>query len=875
MVKYTEILVKSLIFIGVFIFITTCSTKNTYKYPFQNPGLPVEERVNDLVSRLTLDEKVKQMVHGAPAIERLEIPQYNWWNECLHGVGRAGLATVFPQPIGLAAMFDDSSIYVMADVISTEARAKHNEFVRKGERGIYQGLTFWSPNINIFRDPRWGRGMETYGEDPYLTTKNGVAFVKGLQGNNPKYFKVIATAKHFAVHSGPEPIRHSFDAQTDERDFRETYLPAFEELVKDAGVYSVMCAYNRYKGEACCGSDRLLTEILRNEWGFKGYVVSDCWAVTDFVDGHKIVKTTEDAVALAVKSGTDLECGVSYPKLVEAVKKGEITEAEIDIALKRLMTARFKLGMFNPDSMVSYTQIPYSIVDCDKHKEIAEDITRKSIVLLKNQNNLLPLKKDVKKIFVCGPNANDEVVLLGNYNGIPSKVITPIEGIRNKLGNAEVLFEKGCDWVSKTVTTPIPLDLIGIDGQKGFKAEYFSNINLEGNPIFTRFESKVNFNFEGGELAPGVKNGNASVRWTTDLIAPETGEYQFTAKADDGCRFYIDGKKLIDLWEPHKNIAKFISVQLAKGQKYRLVLEYYQKDWSSEMCFEWVLPNNPSFKKAIELASKSDVIVMCGGISPRLEGEQLPTEVEGFYGGDRTSLDLPKVQTEFLKALKATGKPIVLVLVNGSALSINWENENIPAIVEAWYGGQAAGTAIADVLFGYYNPAGRLPVTFYKSVNDLPNFTDYNMNKRTYRYFDKPVLYPFGYGLSYSTFEYQNLVVKPQIKVGEELKVSVQVKNTGKMDGDEVVQLYLKDIEATVPVPIHSLVGFKRVHLRVGETKTVEFTILPKQLSIINDDNQRIIEPGLFKLYVGGNQPTDNSENTGGLLIKVIEVVSN
>lgn len=861
------------VWISIFLLLSSCKSSISYKYPFQNPNLPVEERVNDLVSRLTLEEKVRQMVHEAPAIERLGIPQYNWWNECLHGVGRAGLATVFPQPIGLAAMFDDSSMYVMADVISTEARAKHNEFVRKGERGIYQGLTFWSPNINIFRDPRWGRGMETYGEDPYLTTKNGVAFVKGLQGNDPKYFKVIATAKHFAVHSGPEPIRHSFDAQTDERDFRETYLPAFEELVKDAGVYSVMCAYNRYKGEACCGSNRLLTEILRNEWGFKGYVVSDCWAVTDFVDGHKIVKTTEDAVALAVKSGTDLECGVSYPKLVEAVKNGTITEAEIDVALKRLMTARFKLGMFDPDEMVAYTQIPYSVVDCDKHKYIAEDITRKSIVLLKNQNNLLPLKKDIKKIFVCGPNADDETVLLGNYNGIPSKAITPLEGIRNKLGNtSEVFFEKGCDWVNKTVSTPIPLDFIGIDGQKGFKVEYFNNINLEGNPIYTRFESKINFNFEGGELAPGVKNGNASIRWTTNLTAPETGEYQFTAKADNGCRLYIDGKKLIDLWEPHKNIAKFISVHLTKGQKYHLVLEYYQKDWSSEMCFEWVLPNNPSFKKAIELAKQSDVIVMCVGISPRLEGEQLPTEVKGFYGGDRISLDLPKVQTEFLQALKATGKPIVLVLVNGSALSINWENENIPAIIEAWYGGQAAGTAIADVLFGDYNPSGRLPVTFYKSVNDLPDFTDYDMNKRTYRYFDKSVLYQFGYGLSYSTFEYKNLVVKPQVKLGEDLTVSIQVKNTGKMDGDEVVQLYLKDIEASVPVPIHSLVGFKRVHLKVGEIKTVEFTINSKQLSLINQYNDRVEEPGWFKLYVGGNQPSANSIDQG-LLTASFEVV--
>jgi len=787
----------------------------------------------------------------------LGIQKYNWWNECLHGVARAGLATVFPQPIGLAAMFDDSTMFEMADIVSTEARAKHHEFARNGERDIYQGLTFWSPNINIFRDPRWGRGMETYGEDPYLSARNGVAFVKGLQGNDPKYFKVIATAKHFAVHSGPESTRHSFDAVVDERDFRETYTPAFEALVKEGGAYSVMCAYNRYKGEACCGSNKLLNEILRNEWGFKGYVVSDCWAVNDIWDFHKITNNKEEGVALAVKSGTDLECGNSYTNLLGAVKNGLITEAEIDTAFKRLMIARFKLGMFDPEKDVAYSQIPYSLVDCDAHKLAALETARKSMVLLKNENNLLPLSKNLKKILVCGPNANSKSMLLGNYNGNPSRYSTPLEGIKEKVGaTTEVVYEKGCGWVDNMVTDKIPSNLLQMEGKNGFKAEYFSNINLQGTPILTRNEEEIGFKTEGGEIAPGVKNKNCSARWTSELTAPETGQFTFAIKGDDGYRLFIDNEPIADRWLKDAAIPFYANLKLEKGKKYAIKLEFYNKEWNGEIAFEWIMPGKKSTEKAIEQAKSADVVIMFAGITSSLEGEEMPIKIEGFDRGDRTIIGLPRVQTEFLKKLKATGKPIVLVLLNGSALAINWENENIPAILEAWYPGQAAGTAIADILFGDYNPAGRLPVTFYKSEKDLPSFDDYRMKGRTYRYFEGEPLYPFGYGLSYTSFEYSNLILPKTIEAGKPFEVKVNVKNSGKMDGDEVVQIYIKDLESTVNVPIHSLVGFRRIHLKVGESKTFSFTVIPRQMSILNNDFERIVEPGLFEVFVGGSQPS-------------------
>jgi beta-glucosidase len=729
-------------FILTFLFsvVPFLSAQQTYDFPFQNPALSLEVRVNDLVARMTTEEKISQMMNAAPAIDRLGIPEYNWWNECLHGVARAGLATSFPQAIGMGATWDQDLIFRVSTTISDEARAKYHEFIRNGSRKIYQGLTFWSPNVNIFRDPRWGRGQETYGEDPFLTGKIAVQFVKGLQGDDPKYFKTIATLKHFAVHSGPEPERHSFDAVTDERDFRDTYLPQFEMGIKEGKAYSVMCAYNRYKGETCCGSSKLLNGILRTEWGFEGYVVSDCGAISDIYRGHKVVATPAEAAALGVKSGTDLECANVYRNLKESLEKNLITIQDIDVALKRLFTARFRLGMFDPPEMVKYSQIPYSEVDCEKNKALAKETALKSIVLLKNKDNTLPLKKNIGTVAVIGPNSDQSFVLLGNYNGTPSDPITPLRGIKEKLaGVSEVLYAQGCPWAA------------GMPGQK----------------------------------------------------SPEE------LKAE-----------------------------------------------------------------ALEVAGKANVIIMCMGITPRLEGEEMRVTVDGFKGGDRTRIDLPDVQQDLIKTINALGKPVILVLLNGSALAINWEKDNIPAILETWYGGQAAGQALADVIFGDYNPGGRLPVTFYKSVNDLPSFEDYNMTNRTYRYFTGEPLFPFGFGLSYTTFSYKKLKINTTVHQGDSVKVAISVKNTGKLAGDEVVELYLKDLTADVPVPIHALKGFTRIHLNPGETKSVVLTLSPEAFSIIDTDNQRKVKPGKFEVFVGDHQPDNKTvKSEPGILNKVIKLI--
>jgi beta-glucosidase len=731
----TKTKIKKYLFLSIFICGVSpfLSAQQVYEFPYQNPTLSVEMRVNDLVSRMTVDEKIGQMMNTAPAVDHLGIPAYDWWNECLHGVARAGLATVFPQAIALGATWDEDLIFRVSTAISDEARAKYHEFIRNGSRKRYEGLTFWTPNINIFRDPRWGRGQETYGEDPFLTGRLGVQFVKGLQGDDPKYFKTIATLKHFAVHSGPESERHSFDAVTDERDFRETYLPQFEMGIKEGKAYSVMCAYNRLNGEACCGSSNLLTGILRTEWGFDGYVVSDCGAIADIYAGHKVVNTPAEAAAVAVVSGTDLECSNVYRNLKESLSKKLLTVQDLDIALKRLFTARFRLGMFDPPEMVAYSKIPYSVVDCDKNKALAKETALKSIVLLKNKNNILPLKKTIGKVVVVGPNSDQSFVQLGNYNGTPSDPVTPFRGIKEKLeGISEVSYAQGCNWVA------------GMPGQK-------SDAELKA--------------------------------------------------------------------------------------------------------------------EALVAAENADVIIMCMGITPRLEGEEMRVNLEGFTGGDRIRIDLPDVQQQLIKDIYALGKPVILVLLNGSALAINWENDNIPAIIETWYGGQAAGSALADVIFGDYNPGGRLPVTFYKSVSDLPDFKDYKMDNRTYRYFKGEALYPFGFGLSYTTFRYSKLKVAKTYTSGDTVMVSVNVKNTGKIAGDEVVQLYLSDLSATVPVPIKALKGFKRVNLNPGQTKTVTFKMDPEAFSVIDEQNKRVIKPGIFEISVGGYQPQAGKEvNEPGIL---------
>jgi len=825
--------------------------------PYKNPNLPIQARVDDLVSRMTLEEKVLQMQNGAPAIDRLGVPQYDWWNEALHGVARAGYATVFPQAIGLAATWDTKLMYQVADVISTEARAKHHEFERNNQRNRYQGLTFWSPNINIFRDPRWGRGQETYGEDPYLTARLGVQFVRGLQGNDPRYFKVIATPKHYAVHSGPEPERHSFDAKAYERDLRETYLPAFRDLIIEGKAYSIMCAYNRLNTAPACISKQLF-DILRSEWGFDGYVVSDCGAVWDMYHGHQFVKTEAEASALAVRAGTDLTCGTEYKSLIEAVKKGLITEAEIDTSLKRLMTARFRLGMFDPPEMVPYARIPFSENDSPAHRQLALQTARESIVLLKNDKRELPLKKDLKSLAVIGPNADAPDVLWGNYYGRPSRLITPLAGIKDAVSpNTKVVYALGSTLAGEPVIT-VPVSALTVNGtEPGVKAEYFNNTELRGPATTVRTDQRIDFNWGRYQPTAQLSENSFSVRWTGKLKPTESGKYTLGFTADDGARLYLDGQLIVDAWEknPTKTVTKEIALEA--GRSYDLRMEYFQNNREAVAKLVWSYPGlaDRMIKEAVSAAKEADASVLVLGISAGLEGEEMPVKVEGFRGGDRTDISLPKPQEELLKAVVATGKPVVVVLLTGSALAVNWANDHIPSILTAWYPGGEGGTGIADVLFGNYNPAGRLPVTFYKSVDQLPPFDDYNMQGRTYRYFKGEPLYPFGFGLSYTKFNYNNLrLSEKSINAGQPITVSVDVTNVGKINGDEVVQLYLTDVAASAPVPIRTLVGFDRISLRPREKRTVTFTITPRQMSLIDDAGKRVIEPGEFVISIGGSQ---------------------
>ncbi len=701
---------------------------------YRNPQLPMEVRIKDLLRRMTLEEKVSQMMNASPAIDRLGIPAYNWWSEGLHGVARTGKhATVFPQAIGNAATFDQPNLQRMATMISTEARAIHHQYEREGQRDIYEGLTFWSPNINIFRDPRWGRGQETYGEDPYLTGQMGMALVKGFQGDDPNYLKITACAKHFAVHSGPETTRHSFDVRPSDYDLWDTYLPAFRTLVVDAKVASVMCAYNSIEGQPCCGSDLLMTDILYNKWKFRGYVTSDCGAIDDFYEtkypSHNFSPNAASASSDAVIHGTDVECGSSYQSLVAAVKSGLVAESKIDTSVYHLLEIRFRLGMFDPPAMVKYAQTPMTEVLSPEHQAQALLMARESIVLLRNDHHFLPLDaRHIRKIAVLGPNADDSTVVLGNYNGFPDHTVTVLEGIRGKVpAGTNVYYEKGVDYVQGAASADV------------------------------------------------------------DAVA---------ARVKD-----------------------------------------------------------------------ADVIVFVGGISPRLEGEEMrDVHLDGFSGGDRTSIALPAVQTKLMKALYATGKPVIFVMMTGSAISTEWESAHLPAILDAWYGGEAAGTAVADVLFGDYNPAGRLPVTFYKSVDQLPDFSNYSMEGRTYRYFKGEPLYPFGYGMSYTSFVYSQLSLPVEVSAGMEVPVTVTVQNTGGREGDEVVQLYVRHTGYTGRAPLHALEGFARIHLMPGEKKTVQMKLSPRALSLVDATGRRTEMTGKVEIFMGGGQPLPASLTAGSVV---------
>ena len=851
---------------------TTQAPKIDATAPYLDTALPVARRVDDLISRMTLEEKVSQMMNVAPAIPRLGIPEYDWWNEALHGVAFSGNATVFPQAIGLGATFDQKLMSRVATVISDEARAKYNEAQRQGNRNRFYGLTFWSPNINIFRDPRWGRGQETYGEDPYLTGRLGVAFVKGLQGDDPKYLKVVSTPKHYAVHSGPEPERHRFDAAAAERDLRETYLPAFRATITEAQAASIMCAYNRTNGEPCCANTHLLDDILRGEWGFQGYVVSDCGAIDDIYRRHQFRKTAEEASALAVKRGTDLECGDSYKALVKAVKQGLIAEAEVDRAVKRLFEARFRLGMFDPPEMVPYAKIPFSANDSTEHRQLALEAARESIVLLKNENNTLPLRKDLKSIAVIGPNADDVPVLLGNYNGQPSRATTPLAGIQAHVAaNTKVRYALGTSLTAVSVV-PVPASALrGPGGERGLRGEYFANRNLEGEPALQRVDETVNFDWGMSNPGPGLPADDFSVRWTGKISPEVSGKYQFGAIADDGVRIYLDGKLIAEDWTEHAPTTVTGEVTLTAGKTYDVKIEYYESKIGAVARLVWQPPTvsaGSPYAEAVKIAQEADAVILVLGISSRLEGEEMTVREPGFLGGDRTDISLPARQQALLEAVSATGKPVVLVLLSGSALAVNWADAHIPAIVQAWYPGEEGGAAIADVLFGDYNPAGRLPVTFYRSVDQLPPFESYAMEGRTYRFFRGEPLYPFGHGLSYTRFKYSGLKIsQTRVTPTENVTVSATVENSGARPGDEVVQLYLTDLTASVRVPLRSLAGVERVQLQPGERRVVSFTVQPRQLAVIADDGRAVVEPGEFKVTVGGKQPgfkgTADASTTG------------
>jgi beta-glucosidase len=811
---------------------------------------------------MTLEEKVSQMINQAPAIERLGVPEYNWWSEGLHGVARAGLATVFPQAIGMGATWDRDLMFNVSSAIADEARAKHHDFAKKGKRFIYQGLTMWSPNINIFRDPRWGRGQETYGEDPYLTGRLAVEFIHGLQGDDSTYFKTIATVKHFAVHSGPEIDRHTFNAKIGDKDLNETYLPQFEVGIKEGKAYSLMCAYNRYNGEACCTSGKLLKDVLRNDWAFSGFVVSDCDGIVDIYKNHKQVTTPAEAAALAVKSGTDLECGKVYLNLKEAVEKNLITEQEIDVSVKRLFTARFKLGMFDPDEMVKYANIPYSVVDSKKHKDLALKAAQESIVLLKNENNVLPLKKDIGKLAVIGPNADQWLMLLGNYNGVPSDAVTPLRGIKEKLSKTEVLYAQGSELADGMPTyKTIPVEALMNGSEYGLKGDYFNNADLSGTPLYSVVDRSLDKNWSDKAPRKDMNDDNFSVRWSGELIPDQTAVYQLGFVSTTNTRLYLNDSLIArtiyhfrdEYGDPR--LRKSPAMKLEAGKKYKIVLEAIDTYADAQVQLVWARPQPDLKKEAIEIAKQADVVVMCMGLTARMEGEEMDIVIDGFNAGDRTKIDLPRPQQELIKAINALGKPVILVLLNGSALAVNWEQKNVAAVIEAWYPGQAAGQAIADVLVGDYNPGGKLPLTFYKSTSDLPPFKEYNLSGQTYRYFKGDPLYPFGYGLSYTTFGYEDLKIAEQTKAGDSVALSVTVKNTGAVAGDEVVQVYVKHLNATVKVPVRSLAEFKRIHLKAGESKTIKFAIASHAFSLVDQNGERTVSPGEFEIAIGGGQP--------------------
>lgn len=847
-------LLFSLLIIGI-------SSVSAQMLPYQNPQLSAEERAEDLLGRLTLEEKTKLMMDVSPAIPRLGIPEFHWWNEALHGVGRNGIATVFPITMGMAATFNDYLVYQAFTAVSDEARAKNTEARKKNEIRRYRGLSFWTPNINIFRDPRWGRGQETYGEDPYLTSRMGLAVVNGLQGqefsgssrSTQKYKKLFACAKHFAVHSGPEWNRHEFNIEKlPERDLWETYLPAFKTLVKEGDVKEIMCAYQAIDGEPCCGNTRYLQRILREEWGFQGIVTSDCGAIDDFYKPgrHHFVNTKEDAASRAVIAGTDVECGGVYQSLPEAVRTGKISEQQLNTSLRRLLIGRFELGDFDPDEMVEWTKIPISVVACKEHKEIALDAARQSIVLLKN-NGILPLKTKQPKVVVMGPNANDSTMMWGNYNGLPTQTTTILQGIRQYL--PDVPFVQGCTWTKKEVPTSMFNQVFTVDGRPGLQANYWNNERMEGLPAMAiRLTEPIHLDNGGNTaFAPGVNLEHFTARYEGVSCPQQDGEVTFNMLNDDHLMLVFNGDTLLNRTNKHGVRDAHMTYKVEAGKSYPLQLVYIQYTGHAMLQFDINMIDQSPVALYPLTAPQSplkdaDIVIFVGGISPRLEGEEMKVSEDGFKGGDRTNIELPQVQREWLSNLKKAGKRIIYVNCSGSAIALTPEDTFVDAIVQAWYGGEKGGKAVADVLFGTYNPCGKLPITFYKSVNDLPDFLDYRMTNRTYRYFKGEPLYPFGYGLSYTTFEIDN----PEYIYN---KVRVKVKNTGKKEGTEVVQVYMRNL-ADTEGPLKTLRAYERVSLKAGESKVVEIDFPRDRFEGWDaETNTMRVVPGKYELMIGSS----------------------
>ncbi len=849
--------------------ICAANAQDSSNLPYMNPKLSPEERAADLVHRMTLEEKASQLVNQARPIPRLKIPAYDWWSEALHGVVADG-TTEFPEPVGLAATFDAPLIHEMATAIGIEGRIVHAASLHDGNSGFFRGLDFWAPNVNIFRDPRWGRGQETYGEDPFLSGRMAVAFVTGMQGDDAHYYRVISTPKHFAVHSGPEPTRHFTDIDVSKHDELDTYLPAFRAAVTEGHAGSVMCAYNAINGQPACANEFLLQHTLRGAWQFHGYVVSDCDAVRNIFRDHHYRPTQPQASAISLDRGMDNECidggakvtdDHDYRPYVEAVQQGYLPERAMDTALIRLFIARIRLGMFDPAEMVPYNQIDKSELDSAAHRELARQMANESMVLLKN-DGVLPLKS-VKRIAIVGPLADQTAVLLGNYNGTPTHTVSVLEGTKAEFPDAKITYVPGTQFLSNQ-GNPVPASALTTpDGKPGIKVEYGSRPGFDAKttPLTSRIESRVNLN-EGNlpEEAKGTKT--QSVQWTGLLNPATSGDYLLGIKADGFVRVSLDDKIVTAGWGNDTHLGQ---VHLEKGHPVKLNVSYSRSgEGKREAQLMWAPVNNAPDPAAVAAAKNADVVIVVVGITSRLEGEEMPVNLPGFLGGDRTSLDLPQPEEDLVQAVAATGKPIVIVLMNGSALGGNWEKANANAILEAWYSGEEGGAAIAETLSGKNNPAGRLPVTFYKDVHQLPHFEDYSMKGRTYRYFDGEPLWPFGYGLSYTTFSYSDLnLPNGPINAGDPLDASVTVTNTGKVAGDEVVQLYLKFPE--IPgAPIRALRGFQRIHLDPGASQKVEFHLNSRDLSMVTDTGEIIVAQGKYTLSVGGGQPDDGVPLTSG-----------